>query len=585
MKGTSPRASPPLFEADGSLSGESFFVNLWNKIRGISPQRYVPIHSLLADQQQFAKIEVDGISASTVNKKRDLVRSVESVAGVRECSISAKGDIMKIRGVFLVSEALQVIHQSGFTMYQVIASSDLEDSIEEALESTDRVKKQFNVIGMTCNACVSTVERELKKKDGVQDVSVSLMANRAEVVFNPNVVGDMAIVSAIEDMGFDCSLVPEVSVGVVELNIKGMTCSSCTNSIEQGLLKVAGVAECSVNLVTEVCRIRYDDSLTGPRKLIEHVDDLGFEASLRDKNAPDDTTEKMRIEATKLFRKFFFSFILTLPTFLISMVLIHTPMVNNWLGYCVYGHLPIGDFISAILSTPVQFWIGWRFYVGSYKALKHGSANMDVLVALGTSAAYFYSMISIFLMMTSRVYQGHTFFDTSSVLITVVLLGKYLETIAKGKTSEAITKLPSLKARTAMLMEGETEKEIPIELVQKGDILKVLPGAKVPADGEIVSGITTIDESMVTGESVPVVKKPGDPVVGATVNQSGMFLMKALRVGSDTTLSKIVSLVQDAQVAKIPIQQFADKISGIFVPIVIGISLFTWMVWYSLALR
>ncbi|MFH1063608.1 MAG: heavy metal translocating P-type ATPase [Candidatus Woesearchaeota archaeon] len=346
------------------------------------------------------------------------------------------------------------------------------------------------------------------------------------------------------------------------LSITGMHCASCSATINRALSKKEGVKAANVNFSTGSASVEFDEKRVNENALIEIIKSKGFGASKGiDRNAQA-REQKKEIEGLKT--KFLVSLIFTIPAFIFGMVFM-------WLGI-MFAYT---DYLLWALATPVQFWVGWQFYKGAWNSLKNLSANMDTLIAVGTSAAYFYSVYVV--LFNPQVGQ---YFETSAILITLVIMGKYLETLAKGKTSEAIKKLMGMSAKTARVVRDGQEIEIPIEEVLLGDIILVRPGEKVPVDGEVIEGNSSVDESMITGESIPVEKGPGDKVVGATVNKHGSFRFKAEKIGANTTLAQIVRLIEDAQGRKAPIQRFADVVSAYFVPIVILIAIMTFSTWY-----
>ncbi|KAN0041192.1 hypothetical protein ACTFIV_003728 [Dictyostelium citrinum] len=455
-------------------------------------------------------------------------------------------------------------------------------------------KAIFSVQGMTCSSCVGIIESFVSNVEGVISIQVALLQETAEVKFNPLVLSEDDIVEQISMVGFEAKHLVQAENNTVVLNIGGMTCSSCVGIIESFVSNVQGVIECRVNLAMETARVVYDPDLTGVRDIIRNIEDVGFTAQIPSQNF-DDTKNVQKEEALKLKRNLIFSTFFTVPVFLIGMVLHKISFFKFLYSTNIVHGISYADSIMLCLTTPVQFLVGKRFYVNGYKSLKHGGANMDVLVALGTSCAYFYSLMVLLMDYTSEDGGTNigmkTFFDTSASLITFILLGKYLEVIAKGKTSEAIKKLMGLQATKALLLTFDQnedsddkktileEREIDIDLVQRGDHLKVLPGSKVPTDGVVVSGLSHIDESIITGESLPVSKKAGDKLIGGTLNQKGVLVMKATRIGGETSLSQIIKLVEKAQTERAPIQSLADKVSGYFVPSVITLGLLTFIVW------
>ncbi|MBY0123716.1 cation-translocating P-type ATPase [Bacillus sp. S/N-304-OC-R1] len=359
-----------------------------------------------------------------------------------------------------------------------------------------------------------------------------------------------------------------------QFQITGMTCAACSTRLEKSLNKMDGVLHATVNLALEKATIKYNPAIVTTKDFITRVDKLGYGASVKSAKNEKETVDHRLKEIKTQQRKFIISLILSVPLLwamaghfsFTSFLYVPEAFMNPW--------------IQMALATPVQFFIGKQFYVGAYKALRNKSANMDVLVALGTSAAYFYSVyLAIGTIGGNGEVEG-LYFETSAVLITLIILGKLFEAKAKGRSSEAIKKLMGLQAKTAIVERDGQEKEIPLEDVVAGDIILVKPGEKIPVDGEIIEGQSALDESMITGESVPVDKTVGDSVIGATINKNGFLKMRATKVGKDTALAQIIKVVEDAQGSKAPIQRLADTISGIFVPIVVGIAILTFLVWY-----
>ena len=350
-----------------------------------------------------------------------------------------------------------------------------------------------------------------------------------------------------------------------DISITGMHCQSCVTLVERRLNKTEGVLNAVVNLATEKATVNYDDSKLKEADIINLITKTGYKASLaEEKTSPDAETQKRKTEIKKLKRLFYFSLVFAVPAFIIGMVFM-------WMGIMI----PYEDYILWILATPMQFYVGAQFYRGMWAALKNKSANMDTLIALGTSAAYFYSVYAVLFAPGTGQY-----FEASAVLITLVVMGKLLEAIAKGKTSEAIRKLMGLSPKTAIIIKNGKEVKINVDDLQVGDVILVKPGERIPVDGVIIQGNSAVDESMITGESIPVEKKKGNNVVGATINKYGSFRFKAEKIGADTTLSQIIKLIEGAQSKKAPIQRFADVVSSYFVPVVIGIAIITFLAWY-----
>lgn len=360
------------------------------------------------------------------------------------------------------------------------------------------------------------------------------------------------------------------------VSISGMTCAACAARIEKGLHKLPGVLEANVNLAMETATVEYDAGQVGVDDLIRQVEKLGYQAAAKDDQTDAETVDRRAEEIDRQTGKFLFSLILSLPLL--------WAMVSHF-SFTSFIWLPemfMNPWVQLALATPVQFIVGRQFYVGAYKALRNGSANMDVLVALGTSAAYFYSLYLAVRSIGSGAHMTELYFETSAVLITLILLGKLFEAKAKGRSSQAIRKLMGLRAKTAVVVRDGEELTIPVEDVRPGDIVHVKPGEKVPVDGIVLEGQSAVDESMLTGESVPVDKAAGDEVIGATLNKHGFLKVRATKVGKETALAQIIRVVEEAQGSKAPIQRLADSISGIFVPVVVGIALVTFAVWYLL---
>lgn len=424
----------------------------------------------------------------------------------------------------------------------------------------------MQITGMTCAACATRIEKGLRKLDGIEDANVNLALERSSVKFDPKVTNIEAIQKKVRDLGYD------VVTEKAEFDITGMTCAACSTRIEKGLNKLGGVTNANVNLALEKATVEYNPTELSSGDIIKKVQALGYGASLKDdgKEAVDHREKEIKKQSAK----FIFSLILSLP--LLWAMVGHFEFTS----FIYVPEMFMNPWVQLALATPVQFIIGAQFYVGAYKALKNKSANMDVLVALGTSAAYFYSL---YLSIQSLGMHGHTaelYYETSAILITLIILGKLFEARAKGRSSEAIKKLMGLQAKTALVERDGKEVEIPLEEVVTGDIFHVKPGEKIPVDGVIAEGQSAIDESMLTGESVPVDKTVGDEVIGATINKNGFLKVKATKVGRDTALAQIIKVVEEAQGSKAPIQRLADKISGIFVPIVVGLAVLTFLIWF-----
>ncbi|MGG3558763.1 heavy metal translocating P-type ATPase [Peribacillus frigoritolerans] len=433
-------------------------------------------------------------------------------------------------------------------------------------EGKSKAVKEANIqiTGMTCAACATRIEKGLNKMGGVEQATVNLALEKSSIKYDPSKLSEEDFEKKIEALGY----------GVVkqkaEFDITGMTCAACATRIEKGLNKMEGIATANVNLALEKATLEFNPSEVTISDIIAKVEKLGYGAHQKLDNKEQVDYREKHIKDQQ--RKFIISAILSLP-------LLWT-MVGHF-SFTSFLYVPdilMNPWIQLILATPVQFIIGKQFYVGAYKALRNGSANMDVLVVMGTSAAYFYSLYQA--IVTAGTHHGpHLYFETSAVLITLILLGKLFEARAKGRSSEAIKKLMGLQAKTAIVERDGVEKEVPLEEVVISDTILVKPGEKIPVDGEVVEGTTAVDESMLTGESLPVDKKAGDALYGSTINKNGFIKMTATKVGRDTALAQIIKVVEDAQGSKAPIQRMADQISGIFVPIVVGIAILTFLVW------
>lgn len=412
----------------------------------------------------------------------------------------------------------------------------------------------LSVKGMTCAACARRIELTLKKLQDVKNPNVNLAAEK--VVFEAEDSADIrAIISKIENLGY------EVEKEKIEFEIKGMTCAACSNKIEKQIAKMDGVLNSVVNLTIGKGTFYVLKGVQNETQIAEKIKKLGYEPILLKNKILKESDKLLKEKRLKLLLSIAFSIPFLLSMFDMFFKLYFIPdFLSN-------------KYFQLFIATIVQFYCGAQFYRGAYTNLKHFSANMDVLVALGTSAAYFFSVYNIFS-------GGHLYFETSAILITLILLGKYLEERAKGKTKEAISKLINLSPKKARVIREAEEKEIFTEEVIKGDILIVRPGERLPVDGVILEGETYIDESMITGESLPVKKGVGEEVIGGTVNKNNTFKYKATKVGQDTMLAQIVKIIEEAQSSKAPIQRFADVISGYFVPTVIGISILTFIYWY-----
>nr|XP_057919123.1 copper-transporting ATPase 1 [Doryrhamphus excisus]XP_057919124.1 copper-transporting ATPase 1 [Doryrhamphus excisus] len=482
-----------------------------------------------------------------------------------------------------------------------------ETPLEHQTNKRDKHSKCFiQIRGMTCASCVANIERNLKNEPGIFSVLVALMASKAEVRYNPETIDPMKIAECVKELGFSASVMEnyEGSDGNLELVVRGMTCASCVHKIESTLMKENGIIYASVALATNKAHVKYDSEVIGPRDIIKQIENMGFEASLvkRDRAAShlDHSKEIRQWRKSFLVSLIFCVPVMGMMTYMIIMDhqmsishqhnttaedrnLFHSTM---FLERQLLPGLSVMNLLSFLFCVPVQFIGGRYFYIQAYKAVKHRSANMDVLIVLATSIAFTYSLIVLIVAMVEKAKVNPiTFFDTPPMLFVFISLGRWLEQIAKSKTSEALSKLMSLQATEATVVSlGSnssilSEEQVDVELVQRGDVVKVVPGGKFPVDGRVIEGHSMADESLITGEAMPVTKKPGSFVIAGSINQNGSLLVSATHVGMDTTLSQIVKLVEEAQTSKAPIQQYADKISGYFVPFIVGVSVLTLISW------
>jgi len=583
---------------------------------------------------ELRRISVEGMDCRSCEKL--LVECMNRQPGVRAASADATGGTLTVLsevGVLRDEDIARVIVACGFVPGDVAekvaavaeaapaastapASSVLPPAltVEEPaaaveLESVSAPKtamreSTFGVTGMTCSSCAAVIEKTVGRMAGVEKAAVNLATEKLTVRFDPAVTDRGAVVAAVKKAGYGALSLdgpgleptpatrpsgPATATGTVTLGIIGMTCSSCSAVIEKTLARVTGVQSASVNLAAETATVVFDPEVVGLDSLINAVKGAGYDAVLRVETAVggESANDAQRAAQQKHQKHerflFVFSLVLAVPAFLVSMVpgfMTEVPAaVATWLANTVGGAwdpMMVGKYLAFVLSTPVQFYAGAQFYKGFWHALKRRTGNMDTLIAIGTSAAYFYSVAATFI---PSLQAEPVFYETAALLITFVILGKLLEASAKGKTSDAIKKLMGLAAKTARVVRGGVEQDIPVEQVVSGDVVVVRPGDKVPVDGIVIEGRSSVDESMLTGESIPVEKNVGDSVIGATMNKIGAFKFRATKVGKDTALAQIVKLVEDAQGSKAPVQRFADSISAKFVPAVVAIAFATFFVW------
>ncbi|QUG85140.1 heavy metal translocating P-type ATPase [Bacillus nitratireducens] len=430
----------------------------------------------------------------------------------------------------------------------------------------EQKEANLQISGMTCAACANRIEKGLKKVEGVHDANVNFALEKTKIMYDPQKTNPQQFKEKVESLGYG------IVSDKAEFTVSGMTCAACANRVEKRLNKLEGVNGATVNFALESATVDFNPDEINVNEMKSAITKLGYKLEVKS-DEKDGSTDHRLQEIERQKKKFIISFILSFPLL--------WAMVSHF-SFTSFIYLPdmlMNPWVQLALATPVQFIIGGQFYVGAYKALRNKSANMDVLVALGTSAAYFYSVYLSIQSIGSSEHMTDLYFETSAVLITLIILGKLFEAKAKGRSSEAIKKLMGLQAKTATVVRDGTEIKILIEEVVAGDIVYVKPGEKIPVDGEIVEGKSAIDESMLTGESIPVDKTIGDVVIGSTINKNGFLKVKATKVGRDTALAQIIKVVEEAQGSKAPIQRVADQISGIFVPVVVVIAIITFAVW------
>ncbi|XP_010639631.1 copper-transporting ATPase 1 [Fukomys damarensis] len=626
-----------LRKAIEAVSPEKYTVSIASEVESISNSlsssslQKIPLNIVAQPLTQETVINIDGMTCNSC------VQSIEGViskkTGVKSIRVSLENSNGTIEYDPLlttpenlkeaiedmgfdatlsadINESLGIISQPSLEMPLLPSINELNKkmtTVHNKEEQKTSSKCYIQVTGMTCASCVANIERNLRREEGIYSVLVALMAGKAEVRYNPTIIQPLLIAEFIRELGFGATVIEtaEEGDGVLELVVRGMTCASCVHKIESTLTKRRGIFYCSVALATNKAHIKYDPEIIGPRDIIHTIESLGFEASLVKKDRSASHLDHKR-EIRQWRRSFLVSLFFCIPVMglMIYMMVMdqhlatlhHNQNMSNedmisvhssmFLERQIMPGLSIMNLLSFLLCVPVQFFGGWHFYIQAYKALKHKTANMDVLIVLATTIAFAYSLVVLLVAMYERAKVNPiTFFDTPPMLFVFIALGRWLEHIAKGKTSEALAKLISLQATEATIVTLNSEnillseEQVDVELVQRGDIIKVVPGGKFPVDGRVIEGHSMVDESLITGEAMPVAKKPGSTVISGSINQNGSILIRATHVGADTTLSQIVRLVEEAQTSKAPIQQFADKLSGYFVPFIVFVSIVTLLVW------
>ncbi|NIO03811.1 MAG: heavy metal translocating P-type ATPase, partial [Proteobacteria bacterium] len=436
---------------------------------------------------------------------------------------------------------------------------------------TTSERLEIPIAGMHCNRCPQTIEKALRGIEGVKKVAVNFSTQRAHVTFDPKTVSLGRMIEAIRSAGY------QPGASTLRMGIQGMTCASCVTKIEEALGRAPGVLNASVNLGTGEAQVEYVPSVTNLHEIEEAVESTGYRATKAPSEEPEDKeAEEREKEYKTLMAKFIFAAIIAVPVMIVGY-----PKWFPVLRDLSTGTVQILWALSGLATLPVLLWSGSHFFTGAWSAFRRRAADMNTLIAVGTGAAWVYSSVAILFPNIFPEGTAEPFYDVSNVVIGLVVLGQALELRAKGRSSEAIKKLIGLQAKTARVLRDGGEIDLPVEEVLVGDIVVVRPGEKVPVDGEVTEGSSAVDESMVTGESIPVEKKVGDEVIGATINKTGSFKFKATKVGKETALAQIIKMVQDAQGSKAPIQRMADIVSGYFVPIVMVIAVLTFVAWFD----
>jgi len=421
-------------------------------------------------------------------------------------------------------------------------------------------KIQLKITGMHCAGCSANVERALKKVPGVSDAGVNLATEKALVTFDPNIVSLEVLEKAVEESGYGVDRAREK----VTLKISGMHCAACVNNVERALQKTAGVMEASVNLTTEKAQVIYSPDETDVSALIQAVQKAGYDAALEREETAEQAADEEEQKWQAARKRMIIAWALAAPLMLW--------MLPEMLWGIMWPTHTIMNLGMILLTLPALFWPGWETLRSAWRSVSHGSANMDVLIALGTLASLSTGFLNFFMDIAN-------FAAVGSMIMAIHLTGRYVESRARGRASQAIRKLLELGAKTARVLRNGQEIEIPVEEIRVGEVMLVRPGEKIPTDGEVVSGESAVDESMATGESMPLRKSAGDPVIGATVNQHGALQVRAAKVGRDTFLAQMIKMVEELQGTKVPIQAFADKVTAIFVPLIVALSILTFAAW------
>ncbi|KAI5446227.1 copper-transporting ATPase RAN1 [Lathyrus oleraceus] len=531
------------------------------------------------DERRRIQVRISGMTCSACsNSIESALKAVDGVLSASVALLQNKADVVFNPALLKDEDIKNAIEDAGFEADILPESSGLGNTPHETLVG------QFTIGGMTCAACVNSVEGILRNLPGVKRAVVALATSLGEVEYDPSVISKDDIVNAIEDSGFEASFVQSNEQDKIIFGVVGVYSLIDAQTIEDMLSNMKGVRQFCFDRISGELDVLFDPQVLSPRSLVDGIHEENGKFELHVKSPYTRMASKDVEETSNIFRVFISSLLLSVPLFFMKVVCPHIPFMYSLLLRRL-GPFLMGDWVKWALVSVIQFGIGKRFYIAAGRALRNGSTNMDVLIVVGTTTSYVYSVYAL-LYGALTGFWSQTYFETSAMLITFVLLGKYLEVLAKGKTSDAIKKLVELAPATALLIindkDGKSfkEREIDSLLVQPGDTLKTLPGTKIPADGIVTWGSSYVNESMVTGESVPVLKEVNASVIGGTINMHGVLHIKATKVGSDTVLSQIISLVETAQMSKAPIQKFADYVASIFVPTVVSLALLTFLGWY-----
>ena len=511
-----------------------------------------------------------------INGAKERGRAVDPVCGMTvEISQAAARSVYQEQFIYFCSPTCKEKFDASpekFVAPEKEAHEGEKPSIPVSRKSFKKV--ELSITGMSCASCVARIEKGLSKMSGIVDAKVNFATEKATIAFDPSRVQMGDFVATIHDLGY------EAGMEKITLPVHGMSCASCVKRVENALNGLEGVVRASVNFATERATVQYIPGVVSMEHFRRAVKEAGYEVleveGVKKEEIVDREKAAREAEYKKLKRKFMTGVTLVIPVILLAY----------WkalgLSYLYNLNQQVNFYLQFILQTPIQFWVGWQFYFGAWKTAKHGSTDMNTLIAVGTSAAYLYSVLATFFpgIFAAQGLGAAVYFDTAGAIVVLILLGRLLEARAKGQTSEAIKKLIGLQAKTARVVREGQEKDVPIEEVLIGDLVIVRPGEKVPVDGTVKEGRSSVDESMVTGESIPVEKNPGDEVIGATLNKTGSFKFETTKVGKDTMLAQIIKMVEEAQGAKPPIARLVDVIASYFVPTVIGIAIITFIVWY-----